>query len=389
VAKTKTQTYHLGKAARKLLLLTARGRWDKCQSDAALRLSHQVIDWDVFCDVAIRSFGVCLAYRLLRTLPTGAVPQKAMTRMQQASRFLSMRSLQFEAAQLNFMNACLEPLGVRHAFFKGASLAHRYHEAPAARPSRDVDVLIDPAKTFAVLSSARQLGYAPVNPIEPGDQGLTRWIKEDTVYGMIAPSGVLIEIHQSLDHGDGVLDPEQMLARAETFDFRGRSLSVLRTSDLFVYMCMHHTRHFWSHLHWYADLDAITSHSLFDLDEVLEVAGSVRLVPTVEACLALNEFARSGDWPDEFSNEGNASQAILARSVECLEGGPEREVELRAIRLSPDRAFAWQSSLSERVYLLLRKQFRRFISVARRMNSAFGWGKNPQVDSRERGRDKA
>lgn len=366
------QLYQLDQAAQKLLLLASRGSWDGSQRDRALRLSRQVVDWNAFCEVAIRSFGVCLAYRLFRTLPMDTVPPLAMARMQQASRTFAVRSLQFEAAQLNFMTGCLQPLGVRHAFFKGASLAHRYYAAPAARPSRDLDVLVDPAMAFAVVRHARQAGYTPIVEIGASDQELAQWVKQETVYCMYAPNGVLIEIHNSLDHGDGLWDTGRLLDRAETIEFRGRSLSVLRTADLFVYVCMHHTRHFWSHVHWYADLDAITAHPQFDLAEVREVAASVGLATTVEACLQLHEFARSTNWPDPVSVDGSAGEALLARSLECVEGGSAREGELRATRLSPDRAFAWQSSLSERAVLFVRKQFRRIKSgVARCARASF------------------
>ena len=380
------QTHRLDQATRQLLLLAARGAWNATQRARAVQLVADVTDWDAFCEVAIRSFGACLAYRLLSTLDAGSVPQPILARMHQMSRLVAVRSLQIEGAMLEFTTGCLEPLGVRHAFFKGASLAHRYHADPAARPSRDVDVLVDQTMAFAVVRHARQAGYTPIRPIGPTDRDLARWMKQETVYGMHSPNGVLIEIHHSLDHGDGVLDSGRMLGRAERIDFRGRSLPVLRTADLFVYMCMHHTRHFWSHLHWYADLDAITAHPLFDLAEVREVADSVRLGPTIEACLQLHEFARSADWPDRLSLEGSASEALLARSVECLEGGPAREVELRATRLSPDRAFAWQSTLSERAVLFVRrvrrrviKQFRRITSgVARRVRHGFkGVGASP------------
>ncbi len=376
--------HRLDEASKRLLLLAARGAWTIAQRERAVALVADVSDWDAFCEVAIRSFGACLAYRLLSTLDSGSVPSRTLEKMLQVSRLVAVRSLQIESAMLAFTTSCLEPLGVRHAYFKGSALAHRYHAAPAARPSRDVDVLIDPAVALEVVRRARQAGYTPIRPIGPTDQDLVRWMKQETVYGMRGPHGVLIEIHHSLDHGDGVLDSDRMLGRAETIDFRGRSLPVLRTSDLFVYMCMHHTRHFWSHLHWYADLDAITAHPRFDLAEVREVAASVHLGSTIEACLQLHARASTGDWPETLSLDGDTSEALLARSIECLEGGPAREVELRATRLSPDRAFAWQSSLSERAVLFVQRVRRRLVKlfgrvtsgVARRVRDAFKGGGN-------------
>ena len=397
MAASGMETHRLDQATRRLLLLAARGEWNDAQRARAMLLARDVADWNAFCEVATRSFGACLAYRLLSTLDAGSIPGQALDRLQHVARMLAVRSLQIEGAMLDFSAGCLEPLGVRHAFFKGASLAHRYHAHPAARPSRDVDVLVDPAMALAVVRHARQAGYTPVRQVGPTERDLVRWMKQETVYGMRAPNGVLIEIHHSLDHGDGVLDSVRMLGRAEIIDYRGRMLPVLRTSDLFVYMCMHHTRHFWSHLHWYADLDAIIAHPLFDLAEVREVAASARLDSTIEACLQLHEFARSADWPDTLSLERGASEALLARSVECLEGGPAREVELRATRLSRDRAFAWQSSMSERAVLFvlrvrrrLEKQWRRITSgVARRLRSALKAGTDPHGDSGKSGGNRA
>lgn len=361
---TKTTTHRLDQAAQKLLLLASRDAWDDAQRASASRLAGQVTDWDAFCAVAIRSLGAGLVYRLLSALPEGLVPAHILEQMREASRMLTMLSLRIEAAQLAFLSDCLAPLGVRHVFFKGAALARRYHPLPEARPCRDVDVLIDPARALDTVRHAWRLGYVPKAEIAD-ERALAAWVKRGAVCAMLAPNGMLIEIHQSLDHGDGVLDVGGMLARAETIDFRGRALSVLRTSDLFVYLCMHHTRHFWSHLNWYADLDAMTAHPLFDLDEVRKVAAEVGLMSTVAACLQLNVLARTADWPDTLSLDGEPATALLLRSIDCLQGGLEREYALRSSRLSEDRAFAWQATPGERVRLF----FRRI-----RKQTLRGWG---------------
>ena len=377
------EIHELDQASRRLLLLSSRGTWSHEQQDRAVQLAAQVGDWNAFCDVAIRSFGASLAYRRLSTLTDGGVPAFVLARCHQELRTVALRSLRIEAAMLDLGASCLAPLGIRHVFFKGAALAHRYHADAVARPSRDVDVLVEPGTALQVVRHLFRAGFAPARPIVRTERDLDRWMKRETVYGMRSPGGVLIEVHQSLDHGAGLLDSARMLARAETIDFRGHPLPVLRTADLFVYMCMHHTRHFWSHLHWYADLDAIIAHPLFDLDEVRAVADGARLTATVDACLALNAFARSGDWPETLSLDRGASEALLARSIECLQGGPDHEVRLRKFRLSPDRAFAWQSSMPERAVLFvqrvrhrLRKRFQRVVGwlarQARRPSDALG-----------------
>ena len=371
-------TRQLGRDGQRLLLLAARESWDAGQAARACKLAATVRDWDGFCDVAIRSFGAGLAYCSLSSLDAGCVPQRVLDRMRSASRMFAVRSLQMDATLLAFVSGCIAPLGIRHAFFKGMPLAHRYYHAPAARPCRDIDVLVDPQGALDIVRRASALGYVPIEDIGPGERALAAWVKRATVYPMRATNGVLIEIHKSLDHGDDMLDVDRMLSRAEAMEFRGQPLSVLRTSDLFVYICMHHTRHFWSHLHWYADLDAMIRHSQFDLAEVREVAARARLAPTVEACLRLHDFARSGDWPALISIDQGPGEALLVRSLECLEGGREREDALRASRLSRDRAFTWQVTAMERMALFVRKHGRRLVfGPVRRLRAWFKaspWG---------------
>ena len=366
------ETHRLDQAAQRLLLLAARGAWDDAQRVRARQLIAQVQDWDAFCAVAVRALGVCLEHHLLSTL--NGVPAHVLERMRQVSRGFAIRSLQIEAATLEFMSGCLVPLGVRHVFFKGAALAHRYHGNPAARPCRDVDVLVDPAMMLQTVRRACELGYVPKD-CSTSERELAAWVKRGTVCAMFAPNEVLIEIHRSLDHDSGLLDVGRMLSRAETIDFRGRALSVLRTSDLFVYMCMHHTRHFWSHLHWYADLDAVIRHRLFDPEEIREVAAEARLVSTVDACLELNDMANRADWPETLSLNDGPGASLLLRSIDCLQGGLDREYALRRFKLSEDRAFAWQATPVERVGLFfyrMRKLYRRIVAgVARRAVALF------------------
>ena len=364
-------TRQLGRDGQRLLLLASRESWDAQQEALALELAAAVEDWDAFCEVAIRALGVCLVHRALSSLPEGAVPAQTLARMRGITLVLAGRSLKLDGALLDVHASLLAPLGVRHAFFKGATLGHRYYASPAARPCRDIDVLIEPDAALETVRRACAMGYVRDKKIESGDHALVEWVKRATVYNLLSPDGVMLEVHRSLDHGDGVLDVQRMLGAAETLDFRGRAVPVLRTADLFVYVCMHHTRHFWSHLHWYADLDAMTRNARFDLDEVREVAASARLMTTVDACLELHALARSADWPDTLSLSRGPGEALLLRSIECLEGGSDREMELREQRLSDDRAFGWQASKRERIVLWMRKQHNRFVGGAFRRARAW------------------
>lgn len=350
------ENLRLDQATKRLLLLAAREKWDSPQYETAIGLAKEVGDWNRLAEVANSLLGVGLVHQALAKLPSELIPAAMMVQMKAAARMFAVRSLASEAALLEFKTNCLDALGVKHAFFKGAALAHRYYDKPAVRAYRDVDVLIDPARSLEVVRHAISCGYVPAEHVRKGDRGLVAWVKRTKVYPVMAPSGTLIEIHRSLDNDDGMVDTAQALSNAETMSLQGHLIPTLNTADLFVYICVHHTRHFWSHLHWYADLDAISRHPLFDMAQIQEVAKRTKLVTTVDACLRLNEFARSGKWSDAIALNDGPGEALLIRSLECLEGGIEHEKKLKLTRLSMSRAFGWQASALQRLGLIVRRE---------------------------------
>ncbi len=340
-------------SAQQLLLLASRERLSPEQQARAVELAREVDDWEAFVEAATRALGVCLVRGSLTSLPVGCVPPPVLESMRQAARLQVARSLLIEASYLQFMSQCLAPSGAEHVFFKGPALSARYYSTPAHRPCRDLDVLVEESHVLDVVLRARTAGYRPygVDGVA-NERDLVAWVKYSSVLPMLSPAGVLVEIHKSFDHGEGYLDSDAMLARSEKVVLRNSSIRALRTADLFTYICMHHTRHFWSHLHWFSDLDALSSHESFDLDEVRQVAQKAGLLSTVDACLGLNRLAASGRWT--LSPAAGPEHALLDSAMACLLGGRGYEEELRTTRISKDRAFAWQLSAAQSLAYRLR-----------------------------------
>lgn len=341
-------------ASQQLLLLVSREKLSEAQQARAAELAPEVDDWETFERIATCALGLCLVHRTLSTLPPGCVPPAVLASMRRGSRLQAARSLLIESTYRHFMDECLAPTGAAHVYFKGPALSARYYASPASRPCRDVDVLVEESGVLDVVRRARAKGYRPYGADGlDSDRDLVAWVKYGSVFPMMSPSNVLVEIHKSFDHGEGYFDSTAMLARSEEIPLRDHRIRVLRTADLFTYVCMHHTRHFWSHLHWFSDLDALSSHESFDLAEVRQVAQQAGLLSTVDACLGLNRLAASGRWT--LSPEAGPDHALLDGAVACLLGGRAREDELRTTRISSDRAFAWQLSPLGRLAYGLRR----------------------------------
>ena len=329
-----------------LLLLLARPELTAEQAQRAVALSGRVTDWETFKRIALEHQGLPLAYRHLSRLSGAAVPADVLDRMHRLALLLAAQSLRVEAAIRAFQDQCLAPTGARHAFLKGFPLGARYYDAPALRPCRDIDVLVDPGALIPLILRARRAGYRLCEAEATlSDRDLAAYCRFSTDVSIVSPDGVLIEVHKSLDQGQGLFNTRRLLRRSESVEHAGRQISVLRTSDLFVYVCAHHTRHFWSHLHWFADLEAVGRDASFDLAEVMRVAQVAGLASTVEACLELRELTADigSDAPPRAGSKG---LELMNHAIDCLVQGRDLEVRLRDTVLMGNFAFDWQ--LTER-----------------------------------------
>ncbi|GGX80289.1 hypothetical protein GCM10007160_04740 [Litchfieldella qijiaojingensis] len=256
-------------------------------------------------------------------------------------------NLHVAAAHRKLIDDLLKPLDVPHLFFKGHSLAARYYDDPAMRFCRDIDVLVSHDHIVELLEVAYAIGYTPHDPVEltMDRVSLDFVARAQPVITLRSPQGVLIEFHQRIDKTGSIYEPSELLANAETLILSDNNkVSVMPTAELFVYVCMHHTRHQWTRLHWLVDLDAIQRHPSFDWNAVYACASRRNLTATVEAS---QELYMALATPDFLSCQLSANgKEILGTCLNALQGDLDlgTELALRKKRAAPDFAFAWQAS---------------------------------------------
>ncbi|PMR71875.1 hypothetical protein CR158_17820 [Halomonas heilongjiangensis] len=334
-----------------LLLLLARLELDDAQSQAARALCQRITDWARVTHEARQRFILPVVYRHLRLLEAEGLSQDQWRDMKRDCLAVIQHNLFMSAAQRQLRDELLVPLGIPHLFFKGPSLAARYYDDPGLRFCRDIDVLVSPEQLVGLLQAAVDRGYTPYMPKglgrDPG--GLAFAANVHRVVSLLSPQGAPIEIHQQIDGSRMLYATGALLDDAEQHTLDGTPMAVMPTAELFVYACLHHTRHHWSHLHWLMDIDAIQRHASFDPEAVKACAMRRRLGTTLEASLELYRvLSTPGPW-DEATISRNGRD-LLGACLTALQGGWEEEMALRKTRMSKDFAFAWQASRRHRLH---------------------------------------
>jgi hypothetical protein len=333
----------------KLLILLARQDLNDEQRAAALELAVRIDSWEEFALQANKRFILPLVYRHLKDLHIEGIQQETLQWMKEQVTFLYQRSMVVIAAQRRLKDTLLDPNDISHVFFKGPSLALRYYAEPAMRFSRDIDVLIDHRRTVDLIEAALEAGFSPKDPspLATDRQSLEFLAACQKVISMISPEGVVVEFHQRVENWRHMFDSDEILSNSYFFKSSGFQFPVMPTNDLAVYICFHHTKHFWSHLHWLVDLNTVINSEDYDEGEVLRIADSRGLRETVDACL---EFCNAMSNPDILTVDVKSKNAkeLLNASLMALVGGINKEHEMHKSMATPDFPFSWQARPFER-----------------------------------------
>lgn len=334
----------------RLLILLARLKLSAPQQREAMALCARIDDWTDVTRQAKQQFVLPLVYRHLRHLSPPTLSSQDAAHMRCQCLSIVQHNLQVAADQQRLVRELLDPLAIPHLFFKGPSLAARYYDDPAMRFCRDIDLLVPGDKAVDLLEAALQRGYQAHHPerLAPDRTSLDFAVRTQPVLTLISPQGIKIELHRRLDKEGKLYRTDALIGAREPLPYGDAVLWVMPTSELFVYLCLHHTRHYWSHLHWLVDLDAVQRHSDFDLKDAYACAEKRGLTATVAASMELyHALAQPG--PALAQGLGENGRALLDACLTTLQGGHRAELALRQTIPAPDFAFSWQTTTS---YLL-------------------------------------
>lgn len=337
----------------KLLLLTAKPTLNAQQIKEASQLSHDIQDWDLFVTTATRKFSVTYAYRALSECDPSNIPKTSLDQMRGLAKKTGLNALKIAAAQVSFHKSCIEPTGAKHAYLKGVALSIQNKQKLSDRFCRDIDVLIAENQMQDVVWAAHRAGYRILMTVDPvkfaeTDRDIQFVSRFAGVVMLLSPENVLIEVHRRIDKGSLKFDLHAALNETEVIELSGVKMQTLAKPLHFVYACYHHARHYWSHLHWLADLDAMITAEGFDRHAVLVEAEHLGIQPTIEAAMEFHcLISRSGLW-QSLNGKSELALDFLKACLINLEGGLELEYQLRENKYLSD--FISASQITPKTY---------------------------------------
>lgn len=343
----------------RVLLISARPSLTPPLAAALRGLLQEPVDWDRVIAAARRNFIVVLLRKHLLAAAADKLRPEVIAELDRLQLKNAVRALEIARVQRWLAAEVLPRHAARHVFLKGAALSHQYYGDMYLRQYRDLDVLVDNASILDVATELVGQGYVVSNPewAKFKVRDLAAFCRYTSAVELRSPSGILVELHRTLDNTGCVFPVREYLAAGVSRDIGGAKLQVLPCSESFVYLCFHHSRHQWSSLHWCADLEAYRQHPQLDHARVLGMARRLGMETTVAECWKLQRdleaLALTGEVVPGPLRSRLLSDCLAALrqsiGVERAAPAPGSTDPLR----EPDFPYDWQKSRSYRWRLQL------------------------------------
>jgi hypothetical protein len=261
------------------------------------------VDGPAFLDLVLHRHRIGpLVLNALRQLPAGAVAPALLGALADAARANAVEAVRALRTHV-LLHTWLGAAGIEWLPFKGITVALRYYGEISLRQVHDQDIWVPPAQLQAARAVLAARGFRRDTEHRPWDLA-----ERGPNHARYLLETFFEEQHHSREHGFVELHwqltgnrhqfnigPPELLRRADRLDVGGRSLPVMNSVDLLLYLCEHGGRHGWYRLKWLADLPNLLEAESWHWPEVLQRARGAGCLPALLLGLLLaNELFA---WP--------------------------------------------------------------------------------------------
>jgi len=196
-----------------------------------------------------------------------AVPAKTLGVIRNNAMRAAFQGLMLSGELVRVQKA-LSAHDVPSVLLKGPAIANRFYPDPALRPYGDIDLLLPIETHSRAMEVCADLGYRVAEDhggLEAANHGTCEWPYETAFTH--SETHISLDVHY--DHFQIGVKPRflsDVWQRAEAWTLEGHETRVLALNDLFLFLCVHLSRHGFGGLFWFKDIDLILRLRGPDLD---------------------------------------------------------------------------------------------------------------------------
>jgi hypothetical protein len=274
-------------------------------------LIADIEDWDSVVELVRRHRTTPLLYRHLNALGSAAIPAAAFEKLHRLFLANAARN-EIIIRELFRILDLLEANDIKALPFKGPVLAQRAHGDISLRQFDDLDFLLDEQDIMPAANLLMKQGYGPM--IDLSNSERVAHLKAGWGYSL---QNTATRIHVELDCAIGTdcfsfrPDPDWLSRDQTTVTLSGKSVPAIGTETLFLFLCVHGTKHVWSRLSWVSDIAAVLkSEPDLDWQRLLDRARACGAKRMLLLGLRLAEKILSAELPSEIREAIGQDSAV-------------------------------------------------------------------------------
>jgi len=305
--------------SRALLLAIARQPTPDSAQNIS-QLAEKVSDWESFLSLAETHRILPSVYTRLKE-SGAAVPPEVDIRLQAGYERNALQCVINAAELIAILNAFDREM-IPAIPYKGIVLAASVYRDMTARPAGDLDLLVHKRDLARASAALFKRGFTRLTPIDAEGIPLIKNLNE---YQFERPSdGMQLELRWTLDLGHQAftryLGLDWMWPSRRTIQLAGAEVSNLSPEIALLVLCMHGSKHAWSHLVWICDVTQLLASSpALDWNEVIREAKKSGLSRTLALGVLLAYQITDAMVPETLLRRFQSDSAMSALALQIQE----------------------------------------------------------------------
>ena len=252
-------TNRLANAPPEFFIAAACSRWppSETRQNSIRAAAKGPVDWERFLGIVDRHRIWGLARQGLTQ--AGVAPPGEIDNALTAKTWAVSRRNLVLAAETARLCRLFREAAIPAAFVKGVTLSVLAYGDIAIKHSRDIDILVLPARVMEAREVLERAGYALKHPLpaltETQLELLLRHGKEWEF--LREASEITTELHWTLTYNSLLMRDVDVSCPFAGVRVGDAEIPTFRIEELFVYLCVHGARHSWSRMKWLADVAAL------------------------------------------------------------------------------------------------------------------------------------
>lgn len=236
--------------------------------------SKKIKDWNDFIYKASVHGVLPLIYNSLKALENSSIPSIMITRLKDNYFEITKENMML-TSELIKITKLFDQNHIKYISFKGPTLSQAYYGNITLRQYCDLDILVKYIDIKKIIVLLEKIGYKG-DYLYSKDKN-SNYLKVITFVN--EKLATVIEIHCELISSSYAIDFRNInfFNKIKTIDINNNSLNIFKKEFLFIYLCIHGSKHVFERVSWICDINkllidkTINWKLLIRLSEVLNV----------------------------------------------------------------------------------------------------------------------